>query len=207
MPLRDEHDPSSLNPDAARCRAKSKRTGKRCKNVAIRGKRVCRLHGGLSLSGENRTEKQKTNRPPAAGKVNRGSFQKGNQAARKHGAYTSRLTPEEREEIERLRAAFTEDAGKRGPVTAFDSQIIEMAAMASVKTHAAIIQDAPVRIGVFWSRLFLKCLRELRATRASRKTDTAIGNTYEEVMAAMLEQIKRRTSTQIRTSDGDSEPE
>ena len=136
MPLRNDHDPSSLNPDAARCAAKSKRTGKRCKNPAVKGKRVCRLHGGLSLSGEDRTEKQKANRPPAAGKVNQGSFRKGNQAARKHGAYSSRLTPEEREEVERLRAAFTEEAGRRGPVTAFDLQIIDIAALASVKAHS-----------------------------------------------------------------------
>ena len=192
MPLRNDHDPSSLNPDAARCAAKSKRTGKRCKNPAVKGKRVCRLHGGLSLSGEDRTEKQKANRPPAAGKVNQGSFRKGNQAARKHGAYSSRLTPEEREEVERLRAAFTEEAGRRGPVTAFDSQIIEMAAMACVKLAAAALGDAPGRVLLLWSRMLLSCLRELRATRATRKTDPGLGNTHAEVMAALLEQIQRR---------------
>jgi len=31
-----------------RCQAKAKSTGKRCGNVAVKGKRVCRLHGGLS---------------------------------------------------------------------------------------------------------------------------------------------------------------
>ena len=207
MPLRNDHDPSSLNPEAARCTAKSKRTGKRCKNVAVRGKRVCRLHGGLSLSGEDRTEKQKANRPPAAGKVNRGSFRKGNHAARKHGAYTSRLTPEEREEVERLRAVFTEEADKRDPVTAFDSQIIEMAAMACVKLDAAALGDAPGRVLLQWNRMMLICLRELRATRATRETDPGLGNTHAEVVAAMLEKIKQRTSTPIRTGDGDSNPE
>lgn len=28
-----------------RCRAKSKRSGKQCKNYAIKGKGVCRMHG------------------------------------------------------------------------------------------------------------------------------------------------------------------
>jgi hypothetical protein len=31
-----------------RCQATAKHTGKRCKNIAIKGKRVCYLHGGRS---------------------------------------------------------------------------------------------------------------------------------------------------------------
>jgi hypothetical protein len=31
--------------DAPRCKAKSKRTGKRCRAPAVRGCRVCRMHG------------------------------------------------------------------------------------------------------------------------------------------------------------------
>jgi hypothetical protein len=31
---------------APRCRAKSKRSGKQCRGPAVRGKRVCRMHGG-----------------------------------------------------------------------------------------------------------------------------------------------------------------
>jgi len=31
--------------DAPRCKAKSKRTGKRCRAPALRGCRVCRMHG------------------------------------------------------------------------------------------------------------------------------------------------------------------
>jgi len=31
-----------------RCAARSKRSGEQCKNFALRGKRVCRIHGGLS---------------------------------------------------------------------------------------------------------------------------------------------------------------
>ena len=169
----------------------------------MRGKRVCRLHGGLSLSGDERTEKQKANRPPAAGKVNRGSFQTGNQAARKHGAYTSRLTPEEREEVERLRVAFTEESSKKDRVTAFDAQLIYMAAFASIKTHAAVLQNAHARISGLWNRLFLRCLRELRATRASRGKDHGMGSTPVEVMNQLLEQIRRNEqNNQGMTNDG-----
>jgi glucans biosynthesis protein len=40
----------SINPmqsahDAPRCKAKSKRTGKRCRAPAVRGCHVCRMHG------------------------------------------------------------------------------------------------------------------------------------------------------------------
>jgi hypothetical protein len=187
-----DHNPSAMNPDAVRCAAKSKRTGKRCKNPAVRGKRVCRLHGGLSLSGAERTEKQKANRPPAAGKVNRGSFATGNQTARKHGAYTSRLSPEEQEDFERLRADFTEEASRRSPVTAFDSLLIDMAALACVKVDAAAVQDAPVRVVVLWNRLLLSCLRELRATRATRDRSSEMGHTPAEVMSELLKQISSR---------------
>jgi hypothetical protein len=31
--------------DAPRCGAKSKRSGERCRGPAVRGKRVCRMHG------------------------------------------------------------------------------------------------------------------------------------------------------------------
>ena len=36
---------------ARRCRAKSKRSGKQCKAPAVRGKAVCRMHGGARGSG------------------------------------------------------------------------------------------------------------------------------------------------------------
>jgi hypothetical protein len=34
-----------------RCNAKSKQSGERCKNAVIEGKRVCRIHGGMSPGG------------------------------------------------------------------------------------------------------------------------------------------------------------
>lgn len=37
--------------DAPRCHAKSKRSGIQCKSPAVRGKKVCRMHGGSRGSG------------------------------------------------------------------------------------------------------------------------------------------------------------
>ena len=67
-------------PDARRCRARSKRTGERCKNWALPGYRVCRFHGA---------------NPKNPG----GGPRPGNRNAVKHGLYENvvreRLTPEE----------------------------------------------------------------------------------------------------------------
>jgi hypothetical protein len=38
--------------DMPKCQAKAKSTGQRCKNVAIKGKRVCYLHGGKSTGAK-----------------------------------------------------------------------------------------------------------------------------------------------------------
>jgi glucans biosynthesis protein len=50
---------------ALRCRARSKRSGKRCQSPAVRGFEVCRMHGA------------------------RGGAPKGNRNALKHGLYTA----------------------------------------------------------------------------------------------------------------------
>ena len=50
---------------APRCQAQSKRSKQQCRKAAIRGKRVCRIHGGLStgprtLQGRKRCVAAKT---------------------------------------------------------------------------------------------------------------------------------------------------
>ena len=50
---------------APRCQAQSKRSGQQCRKAAIRGKQVCRIHGGLStgprtLQGRKRCAAAKT---------------------------------------------------------------------------------------------------------------------------------------------------
>ena len=45
VPNRNDHQPHAKRHDAPRCKANSKRTGKRCRAPAVRGCRVCRMHG------------------------------------------------------------------------------------------------------------------------------------------------------------------
>lgn len=51
--------------EAPRCQAKSKRSGEQCRKAAMRGKKVCRTHGGAStgpktLEGRQRCAEAKT---------------------------------------------------------------------------------------------------------------------------------------------------
>ncbi len=45
--LKNGNPPCDLR-SMPKCRAKAKSTGKRCGNLAVKGKRVCHLHGGRS---------------------------------------------------------------------------------------------------------------------------------------------------------------
>lgn len=61
----NEPAPISRTWEAPRCQAKSKRSGRPCRNPAVRGKRVCRMHGGkstgpLTLQGIQRIKEATT---------------------------------------------------------------------------------------------------------------------------------------------------
>lgn len=43
----------------SQCQANSKRTGKQCGNYAIKGKRVCKFHGGLSTGPKTEQGRQR----------------------------------------------------------------------------------------------------------------------------------------------------
>ena len=43
----------------SQCQAKSKRTGEQCGNYAIKGKRVCKFHGGLSTGPKTEEGRQR----------------------------------------------------------------------------------------------------------------------------------------------------
>ncbi|WP_281252327.1 HGGxSTG domain-containing protein [Planktotalea arctica] len=44
----NEAQTTSFGVEVPRCQAKSKRSGDQCRKPAVRGKRVCRTHGGAS---------------------------------------------------------------------------------------------------------------------------------------------------------------
>jgi len=77
--LKNNNTPCDLR-SLPRCQATAKSTGERCKNPAMKGKRVCRIHGGKS---------------PGA--------PKGNKNALKHGFYTAEWIARRRATREILR--------------------------------------------------------------------------------------------------------
>lgn len=46
--------------DMPKCQAKAKSTGEKCKNVAVKGKRVCYLHGGKSTGAKTEQGKKRS---------------------------------------------------------------------------------------------------------------------------------------------------
>jgi hypothetical protein len=46
--------------DMPKCQAKAKSTGQRCKNVAVKGKRVCYIHGGKSTGAKTEQGKRRS---------------------------------------------------------------------------------------------------------------------------------------------------
>ena len=50
---------TSFGAVAARCQAKRKRSGVQCRKPAMRGKRVCRTHGGASTGAKTRQGRER----------------------------------------------------------------------------------------------------------------------------------------------------
>jgi hypothetical protein len=68
-----------FNPNAKRCKAKSKRSGKQCKNAAVTGYDVCRIHG--------------------ANPKNHGGPPENNTNALRFGAYVNRILDDEEKTV------------------------------------------------------------------------------------------------------------
>ena len=76
--MRPNRDPTRLQ-EAPRCHARSKRTGKPCRAPAVRGYKVCRMHGA------------------------RGGAPRGNKNAMKHGYYSEQAIQQRKAVAELIR--------------------------------------------------------------------------------------------------------
>ena len=127
----DHPGTSAVNPHARQCRAKSRKTGRRCPNPAVSGGEFCRMHGGKpqDVGGkENRDPRSKGKNARGSGHARRTptSTRHGNRNAVKHGAYALQLQPEEKAIYDSRRAQFTEQLGS---VDIFDGQVVHMLAL------------------------------------------------------------------------------
>ena len=117
-----------------RCTAHSKRTGERCQNPAVTGYTVCRHHGA---NAKNRGGRKKG---CDNSKSRQGRALPGNTNGITHGAYSSRLPPEERPIYEELLEAYLRDVPNPS-VT--DRRALERLAILETKWQVAVTAGAP----------------------------------------------------------------
>ena len=163
--------------DARQCQAIILRTGKRCRQPAMRDADVCRFHAackvGEGSGGEAETE--------SSGKLVGAPSQNIN--ALKHGAYSPRLSPDEEPIYEEKRKAFTQALGT---VDVFDEQIVHFLALISTKVDQAVMKGAEHAAYGGMIKQILDLMQQLKVTRASRDRLTdGQGLTYADLFAAM----------------------
>jgi hypothetical protein len=138
------------------CQGTSSSTGGPCRQPAIKGTDFCRFHHPDSSAVKG---------PAPARATARKRGKQGNVNARKHGAYSSRLLPEELPLYDEKREAFTAALGE---VDVFDEQIVHLLALISVKVDAAMMQGADHAAYGGMIKQILDLMKELKATRASK---------------------------------------
>jgi len=173
--------------DARQCKAKSKRSGERCRNPAVVGFEVCRMHGA---------NKPKRGVPPgrapgSAKPAGSGGPAWRNANARKHGIYTGRLTPEEKELAATIQADFEKDLGGPDALSAADRLLLPWLAANAAKLTFASEQGAPPKALLPRFRLELAMMRELKLTRASR-SDQPLYSSPAEMIAALVAKARER---------------
>ena len=171
--------------DARQCKAKSKRSGERCRNPAVVGFEVCRMHGANKPKRGVRPGRAPGSAKPAGS----GGPAWRNANARKHGIYSGRLTPEEKELAATIQADFEKDLGGADKLSAADRLLLPWLAANAAKLTFASEQGAPGQALRSLFHLERAMLRELKLTRASRDNQPLHGSPAE-VTAALLAKVQ-----------------
>lgn len=169
------------------CKGNSRRTGLPCRNKAVPGSDYCKFHGGGALGNRGGGRKGQR-KPPGSG----GPPPKGNVNGMKHGAYSTRLPPDEQGVFEKYLAEYLEDVPNPS-VT--DRRALERLAILETKWHVAVTIGAPADALDVLHRLLHRELKALQVTRESKDTARTSGTTPAEVMAALLMRVKERAES------------
>ena len=167
-----------------RCKSFSRRTGEPCKNWAVPGSDYCKFHGGGAL-GNKGGRGRKKGMPKVEGSGSGPS--EGNQNAKKHGAYSTRLQPGERVRYESIRARYEEGFEN---LTEIDQDCLHRLAMFQVKLESALENGAPGEALEPLQRMIHRELKALQATREAKDMTTFTGNSPAEVVAALLMKVR-----------------
>ena len=129
---------------AKRCKAKSKISGEQCKNPAVKGYDVCRMHGA------------------------RGGAPKKNLNALVHGCFVDRFLKEgEKEMFDRFMAGLKKDIPDMNESS--DYAVAVTAGMVFIRLQRAIEGDAQPNSVDFLSKTLIRHLEALKVTRHARK--------------------------------------
>lgn len=138
----------AFNKTAKQCKAKSKLSGERCKNVAVKGFDVCRMHGANSK--------------------NSGGAPKKNLNALVHGTFVDRFLKEgEVEMFDRFMAGLKKDIPDMNESS--DYAVAVTAGMVFIRLQRAIEGDAQPNSVDFLSKTLIRHLEALKITRHARK--------------------------------------
>jgi hypothetical protein len=168
------------------CKGMSRLKHRPCRNEAVPGSDYCKFHGGGSVGGPGGKGRPKGSpKPPGAG----GPPPQGNTNGIKHGAYSSRLPPDERPIYEELLAQYLQDVPNPS-VT--DRRALERLAILETKWQVAVTAGAPPDALDVLHRLLHRELKALQVTRESKDTARTSGTTPAEVVASLLMKIRER---------------
>lgn len=156
--------------------------GEPCKMPAVEGSDYCKYHGGGSVG-----KKTGKGRPKGLPKTGGGLPPKGNQNAKKHGGYSTRLEPEEQARYESIRSRYTEGFES---LTEIDKDCIHRLAMFQVKLESALEKGAPGESLEPLQRMIHRELKALQATREAKDNTGQTGNSPAEVVAALLMKVQ-----------------
>ena len=160
--------------------------GEPCKMPAVEGSDYCKFHGGGAV-GKKTGKGGPKGLPKPEGAA---SFEKGNTQSIKHGAYSARLLPEEREIYEQITEQFETELGGEDNLSASDRLLIFRLATNAAKLTVATEKGAPPEARGQLHRIEMDLLRELKSTRASKDSTGLTGNSPAEVVAALLMKVR-----------------
>jgi hypothetical protein len=167
------------------CKGMSRLKNRPCRNEAVPGSDYCKFHGGGSVGGPGGKGRPKGSPKPAGA----GGPAIGNTSGLRHGAYSSKLPPEEREVFEEILEAYLADVPNPS-VT--DRRALERLAILETKWQVAVTQGAPADALDVLHRLLHRELKALQVTRESKDTARTSGTTPAEVVASLLLKIRER---------------
>jgi len=146
------------------CKAKSKQAGRQCRNLAVKGKDVCYIHGGKSTGPKDKSKHY------------------GNKHARKYGSYISEILKKDIWIFEKFFNTLHQDFELNNST---DKMATELACMYFVKIIQAQ-REGDIPSADTHDRMCRMQLKDLKATKSAREGEIVTLKTSPAEWAANL---------------------